>query len=128
METDIRNGIKDFKISTTEFQERNIRLLLARCGTEGYWVFNCLRSFGHLHNGYYFDMNNEDVFKLFSIDTCNIHSDRVSNIIQTVITIGLFDYDISEKHKVLTNIEMQRVFIKSIKGNVADIKQEYLLI
>lgn len=125
-------GIEYYPVYCNHTTDKRMRLLISDHDSDGYWVYQNILADGHLNNGYFFDVNDEDEFTLFAVETCKKSVVLVKQIIETAINRGFFDREIYEKYKVLTSAEMQEIYVhatkdRRYKGSTVTIISEFVL-
>jgi len=110
-----------------------MRLFQSSEGAEGTHLYIHVVLSGAEINGYYRDLSDDESLELFAVEDCRLSVERVLQIINSATRRGIFDAQCWEKFKILTNAQMQEMYIEATKarrkkGTKVTIRQELLLI
>lgn len=128
-----RPGISFYRMDCGHVRNKKLRLLYKEFDATGYYVWSCLLDYGYGHNGYFFDMNNDEDLELFAIEYCDKKLALVKEIIAGCIRRGLFNKRVADAFGILTCADMQETYLVATadrrnKGSVVYFTEEYLLI
>jgi len=120
----IKQGLDYFPIDTE--MDDKIQVLEAEYGLEGFAIL--IKLFQQIYKNGYFWPWDERRQKLFC-SRVNVDINRVSALIMTALTEGLFDRSMYEKYDILTSRGIQKRYFNAVKRRkLIEIKPEYLLI
>jgi len=126
-------GILYYQMDCDHIMNPKVKLLFKEHGAIGYWIWQCILATAYKVKGYYFDYSNDDDMILFADDVCKCPVEQLYEVINCCIKRKLFDSTISNKHKVLTCVDMQENYVSAtsqrrVRGMPTEINSTYLLL
>lgn len=126
-------GISYYRMNCGHTRNKKIRLLLNDCGSDGYWVWQCILDQAYEAKGYYFDYDDQDELEIFASDTCKQSLELVKKIIDCCLRRGLFDKRLYDECKILTSVMMQEIYVDATterrrKGTEIELIEDFILI
>jgi uncharacterized protein DUF4373 len=126
-------GILYYRMNCGHTRNKKIRLLVNECGSDGYWVWQCILDQAYESKGYFFDYNDQDELEIFASDTCKLSLELVKKIIDCCLRRGLFDKRLYDECGILTSVMMQEIYMDATaerrrKGTETELSEAYLLI
>lgn len=125
-------GINFYRMNSGHVGNKKVRLLRNKHDSDGYFIWSALIDHAYQHHGYFFNMNDESEFILFSDD---IHKpmELIKEVIECCIQVGLFNRAIAGTYGVLTSEMMQDNFIiataeRRKKGGIFEMQKLWLCI
>jgi hypothetical protein len=133
MARNVKPGITFYRMDSGHILNKKVRLLFNDFDSDGYYIWKALLDYSYLHNGYYFNYNDKDVFELFATDFCKKKIALVKEVIAGCIRRGLFDKNVADSFGILTSEMMQEVYVygtaeRRRQGSVFSMQQEWLLL
>ena len=120
-------GIDYFSHDVNMRSDPKVRLLIAKCGSDGYSVYNMLLESAYAENGYYLQLS-DDYNILFSND-CKIDFNAYILILNECINTGLFCDELHKKYSILTSRRIQKNYIDATqRRKEVSFLKEYLLV
>lgn len=116
-----------FPVDVNLMESTAIKVLTARFGAEGFYLYMFLMCRIHL-GGYYIEVS-EDFISCAAVDT-RIKEKTVVEMIELMCTKGLFDEGLYEKYGILTSLEIQETYldVKCKRGRGVEVFKEYWLL
>ena len=127
MARQIKAGLDYFSHDVDIMQDKKIRLIFAKHGGIGVFIYMRLLEELYRDNGYYLQID-EDFNILFSGDNKITENDYI-NILNDCINKNLFNEKLYKKHKILTSERIQRNYISGTeRRKEVNFIKEYLLL
>ena len=127
MARQIKAGLDYFSHDVDMMQDKKIRLLFAKHGGEGVFIYLRLLQELYRENGYYLEID-EDFNILFSGDN-KISYDEYINILNVCINKELFCEKLYKKHNILTSKRIQKNYVSGTdRRKEVNFIKDYLLI
>lgn len=127
MARQVKAGLDYFSHDVDMMQDKKIRLLFAKHGGEGVFIYLRLLQELYRENGYYLEID-EDFNILFSGDN-KISYDDYINILNVCIDKELFCEKLYKKHNILTSKRIQKNYISGTdRRKEVNFIKEYLLV
>jgi hypothetical protein len=104
-------GIRYYPKESGHTKNKRVRLLINDYGSDGYWIWCCLLDYAYEVNGYYFDATGED-FEFIASEICRKPPELIWKVVESCLKRGLFDRELYNKHKILSNDRMQVNYIR----------------
>lgn len=122
-----KQGMDYFPVDVNLMESTAIKVLTARFGAEGFYLYMFLMCRIHL-GGYYIEVS-EDFISCAAVDT-RIKEKTVADMIELMCTKGLFDAGLYEKYGILTSLEIQETYldVKCKRGRGVEVFKEYWLL
>lgn len=122
-----KQGMDYFPVDVNLMESTAIKVLTARFGAEGFYLYMFLMCRIHL-SGYYIEVS-EDFISCAAVDT-RIKEKTVADMIELMCTKGLFDTGLYEKYRILTSLEIQETYldVKCKRGRGVEVFKEYWLL
>lgn len=122
-----KQGMDYFPVDVNLMECTAIKVLTARFGAEGFYLYMFLMCRIHL-GGYYIEVS-EDFISCAAVDT-RIKEKTVADMIKLMCTKGLFDAGLYEKYRILTSLEIQETYldVKCKRGRGVEVFKEYWLL
>lgn len=115
MARNVKPGITFYRVTSGHITEADMRLLFNEHDSHGYYIWACIRDYAFKNLGWHFDTRDDDEMELFASEYCKKGLGLIKVVIATCIKRGLFEADLYREHKILTNFEMQDVFLFASK-------------
>lgn len=112
-----------FPKEVSQLSNRKIRRLLKNHDAQGYLVYEYLLILIYGTNGYYLNFDKDLCFDISDFLPESISENLVKEILDTCLELELFDKNLYQKEKILTNLEIQKTYITARKGKVELIKK-----
>lgn len=121
-----KKGIDYFSHDVDMMQDRRIKLVKAKHGLIGYAIYLRLLEELYRDEGYFLRI--DDDFNLLFADENGINVDILSENINTLLSVGLFDNSVFKAHKILTSKRIQLNYLSATerRKNIEFI-EEYLV-
>ncbi|MGL5049647.1 MAG: DUF4373 domain-containing protein [Fusobacteriaceae bacterium] len=121
----IKKGLEYFSHDVSMSDDKKIKLLEKKCGYVGYAVFLKLLEEIYKNDGYFLEVDAEELECLFHL----IEIEEVFEIIEVCIQRGLFDKEKFEKYNVLTSGRIQKNYLAGTgRRNSVKFKNDYVIL
>lgn len=122
-----KTGIVYYSHDCDMSKDRKIKLLLSRCGLDGYAVYNLLLEELYRNEGYYL-LVDDDFISLFIYDY-RIKEAEFKKILKECLSSCLFDLDMYNSYKILTSKRIQKNYCSGTdRRTYIEFIEQYLLI
>lgn len=123
-------GIQYYPISVVLFDEIYMGLIEAKFGMKGIAIAMKLLCKIYKENGYYLQWGEEQCTLFANKAGKDVNEEEMQGIVDILVEKGFFDKENYEKHRVLTSIEIQKVWLEATKrrkgGEIASLP--YILV
>lgn len=122
-----KRGLDYFPVDVNLFSDTRVRVLFAKYGAEGCWLYMYLMS-AILRDGYYVELT-EDFVSVAAADL-HLDPDKALEMIQFMCRKNLLDETLCIEKEILTSREIQETFreVKCSHGRGAEVRREYWLL
>ncbi|MBO9613401.1 MAG: DUF4373 domain-containing protein [Dyadobacter sp.] len=119
-------GLEYFPKDSNMYSDRKIRRLMATHGLKGAVVYDYLLCLIYGGNGYFIRYDSELAFDIADFIGASITEKDVQDVIDSCVTLDLFDRGLYDINKVLTSTEIQERYVVAKRS--ASILPEFILI
>ena len=116
-----------FPKEVIHLSNRKIRRLLKKHDAQGYLVYEYLQMLIYGTNGYFLNLDKDLCFDVSDFLPESISEKLVEQVLNTCLELELFDNEKYQKEKILTSLEIQKIYITARKGKPELIKS-YIII
>ena len=108
-----KKGIEYFPLDVGFFEDKTIKVLKGRYGTDGITVYLYILCAAYKENGYY--VRADDDFKYIAADDLSMSGEKIGQIINFLCGRSLLDSKLFTSDKVLTSHGIQKRFQEAVK-------------
>lgn len=123
-------GIQYYPISVVLFDEIYMGLIEAKFGMKGIAIAMKLLCKIYKENGYYLQWGEEQCTLFTNKAGKDVNEEEMQGIVDILVEKGFFDKESYESHRILTSIEIQKVWLEATKrrkrGEIASLP--YILV
>lgn len=116
--------VKSFKFSVDFFYSDNVKIIKGMYGLAGVMAYQAIVC-EIWRSGYFLEWNISTRYRIIDL-VPELSSDRLDDIIGTLMEIGVFDADMFSQHAILTSSEIQTAYFKARKRR-PDIDYPYII-
>lgn len=122
-----KRGMDYFPVDVNLMDSTEIKVLTAKFGTEGFYLYMFLMCRIHL-GGYYLEVS-EDFVSCAAVDT-RLKEKTVVDMIELMCAKRLFDRELYEQYHILTSAAIQETYldVKCKRGRGVEVYREYWLL
>lgn len=122
-----KRGMDYFPVDVNLMDSTEIKVLTAKFGAEGFYLYMFLMCRIHL-GGYYLEVS-EDFVSCAAVDT-HLKEKTVVDMIELMCAKRLFDCELYEKYHILTSAAIQETYldVKCKRGRGVEVYREYWLL
>lgn len=122
-----KRGMDYFPVDVNLMDSTEIKVLTAKFGTEGFYLYMFLMCRIHL-GGYYLEVS-EDFVSCAAVDT-RLKEKTVIDMIELMCAKRLFDRELYEQYHILTSAAIQETYldVKCKRGRGVEVYREYWLL
>lgn len=122
-----KRGMDYFPVDVNLMDSTEIKVLTAKFGTEGFYMYMFLMCRIHL-GGYYLEVS-EDFVSCAAVDT-RLKEKTVVDMIELMCAKRLFDRELYEQYHILTSAAIQETYfdVKCKRGRGVEVYREYWLL
>ena len=116
-----------FPKEVIHLSNRKIRRLLKKHDAQGYLVYEYLQMLIYGTNGYFLNFDKDLCFDISDFLPESISENLVEQVLKTCLELELFDSNLYQKEKILSSLEIQKIYKTARKGKPEIIKN-YIIV